>query len=244
MRDRRLAAVCFDMDGLLFDSEVIWSIAERELYESLGGTWGPDIKALCVGQRVDVMVAQLIARAGSDAEPEPARARLEARVADLFRVGLPEQPGARALLESLHRAQVPLALVSSTPRPLVESALTGLGRHWFQVMVTGEEVAHPKPDPEPYLLAARRLEVEATACLAFEDSPAGVTSALAAGCRVIGVPSTVAIAPRPGLTLVESLEKVDLDQLLAEFEPRPAARSRPDAATGADDAGRATTLRR
>jgi HAD superfamily hydrolase (TIGR01509 family) len=219
-----LAAALFDLDGLLVDSEPAWTVAERTAFEALGGTWSPAIKAACVGRRLDDMAAELVRLSGAASAPLAVAAALDAHVADLFARGLPPRPGALALLDALAAARVPLALVSSTRRPLVELALRAIGPERFAVVVTGGDVARPKPDPEPYLLAAARLGAEPARCVVFEDSPAGVRAGLAAGCAVVAVPSSVPVEAEPGVTVVPSLADVDVAALVAGcLSSRPAA---------------------
>jgi HAD superfamily hydrolase (TIGR01509 family) len=143
----------------------------------------------------------------------------------VFARGLPVQPGAQKLLEAVTAAGVPTALVTSTRRALVEIALRSFGGQSFDAMVTGDDVKRAKPDPEPYLLAARRLGVDRSGCVVLEDSPAGVASGVAAGCHVVAVPNAVSIAPRPGVTIVASLADVDLARLEDVFSS--ADRGRP-----------------
>ena len=210
-----LAAALFDLDGLLVDSEPAWTVAERAAFEALGGTWGPAIKAACVGRRLDEMAGELVRLSGSPTAPRAVEERLDAHVADLFAKGLPARPGALALLDALAAARVPLGLVSSTRRALVVLALRAIGAERFAVVVTGGDVARPKPDPEPYLLAAARLGAEPARCVVFEDSPAGVRAGLSAGCAVVAVPNSVPVAPEPGVTVLPSLAGVDVAGLVA-----------------------------
>jgi HAD superfamily hydrolase (TIGR01509 family) len=212
---RTVAAALFDMDGLLVDSEPAWTAAERAAFEALGGTWGPAIKAACVGLRLDLMAAELVRLARSAVPAAVVEARLAAHVAELFAAGLPARPGALALLDALGGRALPLALVSSTRRPLVERALAGVGAGRFAAIVTGGDVARPKPDPEAYLRAAALLGVEPAHCVVFEDSPAGIQAGVAAGCAVIAVPNAVSLAPEPGVTVLASLADVDVASLLA-----------------------------
>lgn len=207
---RPLQAVLFDLDGLLVDSEPAWTRAERSAFEWLGGTWGAEVKAACVGRRLDGMAAELIRRARSDVPVAVVMRRLDAEAARFFAEGLAPRPGALALLAEVAAAELPVALVSSTRRGLVEAALPSLGSPRFDVLVTGDDVEHAKPDPEPYLLAARRLGLDPAGCAVLEDSPAGVAAGVAAGCPVVAVPNTVPIDPGPGVTVVASLADIDL----------------------------------
>ncbi len=189
-------AVLWDMDGLMVDSEPLWTAAEQELARSLGGTWDDEVKARIVGTRLDVAVPTILAYFG--VEPTAERVAVTAeqlldRMVELFTADdLPLLPGVRALLAALADEQVPMALVSSSYRVLVDAVLeTGLGP--FDVTLAGDEVAQGKPAPDPYLLAASRLGVDAGRCVVLEDSPAGVASGEAAGCAVVAVPSVAGV---------------------------------------------------
>ncbi|MFC7642865.1 HAD family hydrolase [Streptosporangium lutulentum] len=129
--------------------------------------------------------------------------------------GVEMMPGAAELLEEVRLAGLPTALVTSSVRPIAEACLESIGRHNFDRVVTGDDVDRTKPDPEPYRTAVRLLGVEAARCVALEDSPNGVTSATAAGCRVVAVPSVLPIPAAPGRLVVSSLREVDLAVLRA-----------------------------
>lgn len=221
----RVAAVLFDMDGLLVDSEPLWTVAEVELAARLGGEFTEELKAAIVGTRLEVAVPTILrwydAPAGPAAVAETS-AWLLARMVELFGVHLPLLPGVAVLLRDLRAAQVPLALVSSSYRVLVDAALAGVGP--FAVTVAGDEVVEGKPHPEPYLTAAARLGVDPRDCVVVEDSPAGVASGEAAGCAVVAVPSVpgVAFAEAPRRLVVPSLVDVTVADLHA-LVARPAA---------------------
>jgi HAD superfamily hydrolase (TIGR01509 family) len=219
---RSLAAVLFDMDGLLVDSEPVWSVAEAEIMDWLGGPWSLDVKALCVGRRVDEACAILVRVAGSAVSPGEVQERLVGRMCELFRAHLPLLPGALELLDAVRAAGVPTALVSSSYRVLVDAALESLGPWRFDVTVAGDEVARAKPDPEPYLRAAALLGVDPWECVVVEDSVAGVRSGEAAGCAVVAVPNVVPVPPAPGRLVTDSLTALDPATLSA----RAAAGSR------------------
>jgi HAD superfamily hydrolase (TIGR01509 family) len=134
---------------------------------------------------------------------------LTTRVFQLFAEGLVWRPGALELLRAVRAAGLPTALVTSTGRRLVEVALDTLGRENFDVVVCGDEVTMPKPDPEPYKTAARLLGVPIEDCVAIEDSPTGVSSALASGAVVLAVPAELELPPTDGVHLRTSLVGVD-----------------------------------
>ena len=216
----RLEAALFDMDGLLLDSEPVWSIAEAEIMEWLGGPWNLDVKAACLGKRVDESCRVLVEIAGSDHSPVEVMDRLLARMCNLYREHLPFLPGARELLDALGAAGVPTALVSSSYRVLVDTALETIGAERFAATIAGDEVVHAKPHPEPYLRAAGALDVHPADCVVFEDSPMGVLAAESAGCVAVAVPNVVAVADAPGRHVVPSLEKVDVEWLRAVVSGR------------------------
>ena len=129
-------------------------------------------------------------------------------IAELVRErGVPLQPGARELLAQVAAAGLPHALVTSSERRFMDAVLARTGLR-FDVLVCADDVSMTKPDPEPYLLAAKLLGAAPASCVALEDSPNGVASAEAAGCHVIAVPSLIPIAPGPGRTVVRSLADV------------------------------------
>ena len=214
-REPGVAAVLFDMDGLLVDSEPLWTVAEEELAAELGGTWTREIKAAVVGTRLDVSVPTMLRMLGADADVGWATDFLLARMVDLFGTRLPLKAGAVELLDDLGRTGVPLALVSSSYRVLVDAALAALGDDRFAVTVAGDEVLNGKPDPEPYLTAARALGVDPARCGVFEDAPAGVASAEAAGALCVAVPEVAQIAASPTRPVLRSLADVDAAWVLA-----------------------------
>jgi HAD superfamily hydrolase (TIGR01509 family) len=201
------------MDGTLIDSEKLWDISLSELADQLGGSLDDETRAAMVGSNMDRTMHLMFETLGLRPEPaarDKAAAWLTERTAQLFRVDLPWRPGAREALRSLRDHGVTMALVTSTERDLTEQALDSIGREYFTVTVCGDEVdGLNKPHPEPYLRAARMLGVAASDCVAIEDSPMGLRSAVAAGCRVLVVPAEVPVAPGEGWTVRDSLIGVD-----------------------------------
>jgi HAD superfamily hydrolase (TIGR01509 family) len=215
--------VLFDMDGTLIDSEKLWGVALAELAARYGGALSPAARQAMVGTSMADSMAILHADLGQEwRDDAEGAAWLETRVADLFVAGLEWRPGAVALLRAVRAAGIPTALVTSTRRKLVEVALQTLGRDSFDVVVCGDEVDAAKPHPEPYRTAARLLGVPIERCVAIEDSPAGVASALAAGAAVLAVPSDAPVDPRAGVHLLETLAAADLDLLATLGRPASA----------------------
>lgn len=210
------AAVLFDMDGTLVDSEKLWSIALQDYVSYRGGSLSAGTREAMVGSNMRDSMRLLLADLGipgTAQEIANAAGWVERRIAELFRQGLPWRPGAREALRAVQASGVPTALVTSTVRALTEIALEDIGRG-FDVTVCGDEVdGGNKPNPRPYLMACDLLGVEPGDCVAIEDSPTGVSSALGAGCLVIGVPCEVPLRPRPGLVLRDSLDGLDMSDI-------------------------------
>jgi HAD superfamily hydrolase (TIGR01509 family) len=213
------AAVLFDMDGTLVDSEKLWSIALHDLAAHHGGTLTAATREAMVGSNMRDSMRMLLADLGlpcGAAEITDAANWVERRAGELFRQGLPWRPGAREALRAVRASGVPTALVTSTVRALTEIALDTLGRRFFDVTVCGDEVTTNKPEPEPYLRACRLLGVDPGDCVAIEDSPTGVRSAVDAGCLVIGIPCEVPLQPGPRRVLRDSLDGLDM-AVIAEY---------------------------
>lgn len=219
-------AVLWDMDGTLVDTEEYWLQAEIELVEAHGGSWTYEQGLELIGGPLTKAAAVLRETAGVRGTDEDIANDLIRRMVRQVRSNPPQwRPGVAELLRSLTELEVPMALVTASFTELVEAVMTALPRGTFAAVVTGEEVAKGKPDPEPYLLAADRLGVEITRCVAIEDSLPGVSSAQASGAATIAVPLIVDIPPHPRRRVLPTLTGVrpgDLAAILAELNPAPA----------------------
>jgi HAD superfamily hydrolase (TIGR01509 family) len=206
-----LGAVLFDMDGTLVDSEKIWDVGLAELAAHYGAELSAAARARMVGtSMIDSMTILHDDIDQSWRDPVASTEWLETRMGELFAAGLVWRDGARELLAEVRAAGVPTALVTATRRPLVEVALTTIGAENFDLVVCGDDLDRTKPHPEPYLAAAEGLGVPIQRCVAIEDSPNGVRSALAAGAVVVAVPSEVDLSGLTGVTHTRSLAEVDL----------------------------------
>jgi HAD superfamily hydrolase (TIGR01509 family) len=187
----------------------LWSAVEEKVAESLGGTWGPDVKAAMLGKPLEMASSELLRRTGNRqmTEAEVGR-RLTDELTRRFVTELVLLPGATELLDALKAEEVPLAIVSSSSRKIVDAALRVVGRHCFSATVVGDEHDTHKPDPGPYLQAAERLGADPRRCVAIEDSPTGIASAEGAGCVVVAVPNVVPLEPAPGRFVIRSLADV------------------------------------
>ena len=216
-----LAAVLWDMDGTLVDSEQIWSISLCDLANHLGGDLSLPAREAMVGTNMPVSVRLLFADLGLEPDRErmvEAIGWLAQRTAQLFAAELPLRPGAAEALAAVRAAGVPCALVTNTERPLTELALNSLGRTNFEATVCGDEVEHSKPAPDVYVRAAQLLGVPAEQLhrtVAVEDSPTGVASAIAAGCSVLVVPSVVPVPEGERRTFRDSLVGLTPEELSA-----------------------------
>lgn len=192
------AAVLWDMDGTLVDTEPYWISAEHDLISSYGGSWSHEQALQLVGNDLLTSGRVIKEQTGIPLEP-PAivEALLDRVVAQLAEV-VPWRVGARDLLADLGAHEVPCALVTMSYQRFVAPVLEALPPHTFATVVTGDTVSRGKPHPEPYLAAARMLGLEPGECMAIEDSPTGATSAAAAGCRVLVVPNHVEVPEREG----------------------------------------------
>ncbi len=228
--DQRLpAAVLWDMDGTLVDSEPYWLAAETEVVTAHGnGVWTPDDALLLVGNDLLVSAAVLKERGQVHLPVETIGDILTDGVVQRIREAVPWRPGARQLLSQLRQRGVPCGLVTMSYERLVRPVLDAMPPHSFDVVVTGDSVTHGKPDPEPYLHAARLLGVDPGACVAIEDSNPGAASAEAAGCTVLVVEHQVRVAAGPGRVFLPTLEALDSADLALLRPPRDQAAAPPE----------------
>ena len=220
---RMPAAVIFDMDGLLVDSEPLWFEVEHAVMARLGGQWTEADQRKLVGGSLHTRGDYLIARGTRHASRDQVAGWLIGGMADLLAEReVTMMPGAADLLAEVRAAGIPRALVTSSERVIMDAVLASLVRRGisFTVTVCGADVTHPKPHPEPYLRAARLIGADPRACVALEDSPNGVAAAQAAGCVTVAVPGVARVPEGPGLTTVRSLADVDLARLRALMASR------------------------
>jgi len=183
------------MDGTLVDTEPYWIEVEQQLVEAHGGTWTAADAMHLVGNDLLESGRYIRERGGVDLSPEQIVETLLDGVVAHIEKDVPWRPGARELLAALRDDRVPCALVTMSYERFVAPVLAALPKGSFDVVVTGDAVAHGKPHPEPYLHAARLLGVEPRDCVAIEDSNTGARSAEAAGCLVLVVENHVPVAP-------------------------------------------------
>ncbi len=206
MNPAPLAAVLWDMDGTLVDTEPYWMAAETPLVESFGGTWSHEQALALVGLGLEDS-ARIFQDAGVrmgvhdiiDHLTDDVMRRLET-------TGVPFRPGARELLADLRAAGIKTGLVTMSMRRMADTVVDLIEFDAFDVVIAGDDSTRPKPFPDPYLQACEALGVTPAEVVAIEDSPNGLRSAVASGAAVIGVPLMVSLAGAGAHVLWPTLE--------------------------------------
>jgi HAD superfamily hydrolase (TIGR01509 family) len=212
------AAVLWDMDGTLIDSEPYWFIEQEALVERFGGSWSADEALALVGAGLWVS-ARILQDKGVAWDADRIVDHLTDAVMERIRREVPWRPGARELLREVRAAGVPMALVTMSVRRMAEQVADAIPADIaghdgaFRVIVSGSDVTEPKPHPEAYLRAAQLLEVDIASTIAIEDSPTGLAAAVAAGAASIGVPHILPIDEAPGHTIWSTLDGRHIDDL-------------------------------
>jgi HAD superfamily hydrolase (TIGR01509 family) len=182
-------AIVFDNDGLLLDTEEAWTRAETELFRRHGSTFTFAHKRELIGSSHTVAAGKLEVMLDQPGQGLDLMAELHALVMAEAAHDVEPRPGAVALVDALREAGIPIAVASNSPRAFLDQVLRTAGvADRFAVTVAGDEVPHPKPAPDIYLEACRRLGADPARSVGIEDSPTGAEAARAAGLTVIGVP--------------------------------------------------------
>jgi HAD superfamily hydrolase (TIGR01509 family) len=219
--------ILFDLDGLLVDSEPLWSEADAAFLAARGVAPGEGLKSLLMGTGQLESSRALKERYGLRESAEEIAAGRLALVDELYRTRLEPRPGVPGVLARFRRSGWRPALATSSPGSLVEVVFTRFPwRDDFQAVASGDEVERGKPAPDLFLLAARRLGLPPPSCLVVEDAPAGVDAARAAGMRCVAVPD-----PRfhrrdelPADLMLDSLEDLTIEAARDLIEAGPARR--------------------
>ena len=213
MTSQFFQAVLFDMDGLTIDSEPQWLEVERELTARFGYQWTLEDQAFCLGgplSRVGKYMSEMVNGAESG---EYFHQGLINEMAKKVRARAVFMPGAQSLIDSLHKSEIPMALVSASPRVIVDAALAHIQPLPFKSTISSDDVSKTKPDPEGYLKAAQILGVDIKQTLILEDSVTGVKAARASGAKVIAVPHLVKIEADFQTKVIRTLKELDIDVL-------------------------------
>lgn len=222
MTEQTPAAILWDMDGTIVDTEPYWMDAETDLVSSYGGTWthADAIQLVGAGLR---HAARVLQSHGVPLTEDEIIATLTDRVLERLAVEVPWRPGARELLIELGERGIPAALVTMSIRRMAEAVAASIGFPAFAAIVAGDDVEHSKPHPEAYLRGASLLGVAAEDCVAIEDSAPGIASAVAAGTVTIGVPLHVDIPENPDHAIWPTLEGRTVDDLITAFRQERAS---------------------
>jgi HAD superfamily hydrolase (TIGR01509 family) len=184
-----IAAVVFDLDGVLIDSEQVWDGVRREVAGDLGGRWTDEATEAMQGMSTPEWARYLVQQVGVRGTPDDVAAEVIRRMADRYRRDLPLLPGAVEAVRAVS-GHWPLGLASSSPPDLIRTVLAAAGlSDRFRAVVSSEQVSRGKPAPDVYLAAAEALGVPAAASVAVEDSANGLRAAAAAGMAVVAVPN-------------------------------------------------------
>lgn len=219
MTNNKPAAVLWDMDGTLIDSEPYWMQAEGELVAQHGGTWTDEDGHQLIGAGL-YQAAPYFQSKGVDLSAKEIVEALSAKVLDHLRRETPWRPGVTDLIASLNAHGIPSAIVTMSLRPAATFIADKLGiRH----VVSGSDVSNEKPHPEAYLLGAGLVGAAAEDCVALEDSLNGLASAVASGARTIAVPSNQFIPRSVGYTVWPTLDGRTADDIIELFADRRVA---------------------
>lgn len=211
------SAILFDMDGTLVDTEPLWLVSESELMHEYGYSWTSQDQANCLGGPLDRVGEYMYELAGKVESPEFFRDSLIARMAEKLHKGAVLMDGAAELLQICEEFDIPVALVSASPRVLVDAVLKNLPSHRFKVSVSSDDVKNTKPDPEGYLKSVNMLGVDINKCLILEDSLTGVNAAEASGGFVVAIPHLVPIEESARVRVVETVRELDRERLISLF---------------------------
>ena len=185
----KFKAIIFDMDGTLVDSEVIWDIAETEMFADMELEYTADVREQVIGLRLDEFFEKLIAIYNLDRTVDDLQAELIERMLKKIPGMVEAKSGAEAIIEWVSQQNIPYCIASSSPMSIIDATVKAQG--WAELITnlyTADSVAKGKPAPDVYLYAAKQLGVQPEDCLALEDSPNGARSAIAAGMTCYVVP--------------------------------------------------------
>ena len=211
------AAVLWDMDGTLVDSEHYWLASEKSLAAAHNAEWTEQDGLDLVGSSLYDSSKIIKEKIGSSMDSEEIIQHLTDSVSAKLAISIPWRPGVQDLLRELKRKKIKTALVTMSMHRMAQTVVDKIPFHAFEVIVGGDDVLRGKPFPDPYLKAAELLGVRPEDCVAFEDSSTGLRSAEAAGTKAIGIPNFIEIPQIPGRILWPTLEGVRLKDLQKLF---------------------------
>lgn len=202
------------MDGLFLDSEPQWHEAETLMMREHGYDWKPEDQLHCLGGPLRRVAEYMSDCLQGRKSPQELEVLIVAEMTKRLSKKVPLMPGALDLSKAIQNLGVKQGLVSASQRPIVDAVLRGMPEKYFDVTVAAGDIERTKPFPDPYLHAAKLLGVDIEQSLIFEDSPTGITAAVASGAFVVAVPHYVEIQEQPRLKVISSFENLitaDLD---------------------------------
>ena len=206
-------AVFFDMDGLMVDSEPEWLLSETEVTAAFGYRWIEADQIACLGGPLSKVGQYMHDKCGQQESPQFfTQTLIDTQVARM-RGNTPTMPGAIELVRELQSHGVKTALVSASPRNIVDAVLDNLGHELFPFSISSDDVVETKPNPEGYLKAATITGSNISNCLIFEDSLTGMSAAIASGAFLIGVPHLISIEESERVRVIKSLEQMSYSKL-------------------------------
>jgi len=206
-------AVLFDMDGLFIDSEPDWHDAESSIMKSNGYDWAPQDQLQCLGGPLTRVTEYMSKCLEGRKSPDQLGKLIVDEMVRRLSGQVAKMPGAIEFSRKVAEANIPQALVSASPRVIVDAVLTGMTEKYFAKSVASGDIERTKPFPDPYLHAAKLLGVDIQKCIIFEDSPTGLTAARASGAFVVGIPHYVVVEEEARLKIIKSFSDIGLEDL-------------------------------
>jgi HAD superfamily hydrolase (TIGR01509 family) len=207
-------AVFFDMDGLLVDSEPQWLQSEKEVMAPFGYDWLDSDQVACLGGPLTRVGQYMFEKSGNQKTPDFFRELLIDVQSKKMRAHIPIMPGAIELVRQLQLNGIKTALVSASPRIIVDAVLANVGKNLFPFSISSNDVEFTKPHPDAYLKAATISGVDINNCLVFEDSLTGMKAATSSGAFLIAVPHLVTIDESPRVRVIKSLAQLNYQKLI------------------------------
>jgi len=209
-----MSAILFDMDGTIIDSEPLWLQAEIQVMAELGCHWDEQDQINCLGGPMERTEKYMQDRSGNVKPYGYFGQRLNEVMKLKFVKDLELIPNALELITKSKEAGLKTALVTASGRELMNSALTRFPENSFDIAISRDDVTNSKPHPEPYLMAAKRLEVKIEECLVLEDSMTGVRAGLDSGAQVVAISHIISITTEKNLRVISNLSEITFKQLV------------------------------
>ncbi len=212
-----MSAILFDMDGTLIDSEPLWLKTEIEVMAEVGCHWDEQDQINCLGGPAE-RTEQYMQKRSQNVKPY---GHFINRLHEVMKVKIANEldlvPNALELLKECKEAGIKTALVTASSRELMHIVLKRFPQGTFDAVVSRDDVQNSKPDPAPYLLAAKQLSVDISKCVILEDSLTGVASGLSSGAKVIGIPHLVQMSEHQNLRVISALDEITLNDILGWY---------------------------